>query len=46
VSSPSPGTSGNILAAVTATSANDVWAVGATSGSGVGANRTLILHFC
>jgi hypothetical protein len=46
VASPNPGVGGNILAAVAATSANDVWAVGATAGSGTGADRTLILHYC
>jgi hypothetical protein len=46
VASPDPGVGGNILAAVAATSANDVWAVGATAGSGTGADRTLILHYC
>jgi hypothetical protein len=44
VSSPNPGTGDNILAAVAATSASDVWAVGTTSGNG--ADRTLILHLC
>jgi hypothetical protein len=46
VTSPNPGVGGNILAAVAATSANDVWAVGASAGSGTGNDRTLILHYC
>jgi PASTA domain len=43
VTSPSPGLKGNVLSSVTATSANDGWAVGSfASGNG---NKTLIEHW-
>jgi hypothetical protein len=44
VSSPNPGSGNNILGAVAATSANDVWAVGGfDNGKGT---KTLVEHFC
>jgi hypothetical protein len=43
VSSPNQGTGGNVLQAVSAVAANDVWAAG-FSGSGAG-SQTLVLHW-
>ncbi|MEO8973437.1 MAG: hypothetical protein ABI406_17765 [Ktedonobacteraceae bacterium] len=45
VQSQSPGTNGNTLSAITAISANDVWAVGNTDNGSPGTNNALIEHW-
>jgi hypothetical protein len=45
VQSQSPGTSGNTLSAITAISANDVWAVGNTNNGSPGTDNALIEHW-
>jgi hypothetical protein len=45
VSSPNPAPSGNYLYGLSATSANDIWAVGATYQASASNLQTMILHY-